>query len=291
MKRVVIGYIFCDRKPGKDEEAFLKEAEKRNIEIVMFNLCKKTTEKEVEKKARRCKIIFNNSAEDYAPEFVKTLEALGKRVIDSSRACYYNEDKWMFFLECKKNKIPTPNTIFLPEDINAAKQELKEFNHWPVILKRVFGTQGEFVDKADNPEQAEKIIEKFWRKGSERAPIIAQELIRSPCYRIMTIDKEIVQTALKKNRGWKSTGVYAKKIEKFRIGKKLKKIVDKISDTVHIKVCGIDLLKRNNKWYVLEVNSAPAFDFFEEEREMLIGKVLDLLLKEVKNHHHVKHHQ
>ncbi|VVB78056.1 Coenzyme gamma-F420-2:alpha-L-glutamate ligase [uncultured archaeon] len=281
MKRVVMGYIFCDRKPGKDEEIFLREAEKRNIDLVMFNLCKKFNEKEIEKKAKKCKIIFNNSAEDYAPEFVKTLEELGKKVVDSSRASYYNEDKWMFYLECEKNKIPTPKTILLPEDLNAAKQELREFGHWPVILKRIFGTQGEFVDKAESPEHAEKIIEKFWKKGSERAPIIAQELIRSPCYRITTIDKKIVQTALKTSNGWKSTGVYAKKIKRFRVGKKLEKMVNKILDTVHIKVCGIDLLKKNNKWYVLEVNSTPAFDFFEEEREMLIGKVLDLLLKEV----------
>jgi len=32
----------------------------------------------------------------------------------------------------------------------------------------------------------------------------------------------------------------------------------------------------------LEVNSTPAFDFFENEREMLIGKVLDFLKKQVK---------
>lgn len=285
MKKVAIGYIFCERNPGKDEKAFLKEAKKRNIQLVMFNLCKKINEKELERKARKCKIIFNNSAEDYAPEFVKTLEEFGKKVVDSSITCYHNEDKWMFFLECKKHKILSPETILLPEDINVAKQELKEFNHWPVVLKRVFGTQGEFVDKADNMDQVEKIIEKFWRKGSERAPIIAQELIRSPCYRVTVIGNEIIQTALKTNRGWKSTGVYAKKIKRFRISKKLRKIIEKVLEKVHIKVCGIDLLKKNNEWYVLEVNSAPAFDFFEEEREMLIGKVLDLLLKEIRNHH------
>ncbi len=288
MKKVVMGYIFCERSPGKDEEIFLKEAKKRNIELVMFNICKKFNEKELEKKAKRCKIIFNNSAEDYAPEFVKTMEELGKKVIDSSRACYYHEDKWMFFLDCKKNKIPTPETILLSEDINAAKEELKEFGRWPVILKRVFGTQGEFVDKADNIEQTERIIEKFWRKGSEKAPIIAQEFIRSNCYRVMVIDKKIVQTALKSNRGWKSTGVYAKKIKRFRVGKKLEKIINKVVEAVHIKVCGIDLLKKNNKWYVLEVNSAPAFDFFEKEREKLIGMVLDLLLKEINEHAHIE---
>ena len=38
------------------------------------------------------------------------------------------------------------------------------------------------------------------------------------------------------------------------------------------------------EWVVLEVNSEPAFDFIETEREKLIGTVLEFLKKEaVKN--------
>jgi ribosomal protein S6--L-glutamate ligase len=282
MKSKVIGYIFCERNLGKDEKFFLKEAKKRNINLIMFNLLKKMNQKDIERKAKKCKIIFNNSAEEFAPEFSKTLEELGKKVVDSSKAYYYTEDKWLFYLECKKHKILCPQTILLSENIHIAKEELKDFNHWPVILKRIYGTQGEFVDKANNLEQAEKIIEKFWKKGSERLPIIAQECIISPCYRVTVIGNEIVQTALKKHRGWKATGVYAKITKKFRISKKLRKLINQVTNVIDIKVCGIDLLKKNNKWYVLEVNSTPAFDFFEDERQMLIGKVLDLLEKEIK---------
>ena len=131
----------------------------------------------------------------------------------------------MFSLECYKHKIPSPQTILLSENIQIAKEELEAFRHWPVVLKRIYGTQGEYVAKADNLEQAEKIMEKFWKKGSDRIPIIAQEFIKSPCYRVTVIGKEIVQTFVKNNKGWKKTGVYAKKEKRFRVSKKLRKII------------------------------------------------------------------
>ncbi len=282
MKKLVLGYIFYERNLGKDEDAFIKLAKKKNIKLVMFNVSKNIDESEIEKKAKKCDIILNNSAEEFAIEIVKTIEELGKKVIDSSRVYYFIEDKWMFFLMCKKHNIPCPETILLSENIPTAKKELENFKRWPVILKRIEGTQGNYVEKAENVNQAEKIIEKFWKKGNERIPIIAQEFIKSPSYRVTLLNKEVIQTAIKENKGWKCTGVYGKKFRKFEIDKKLKKILNKLFNAIDIKVCGIDLLKKNNKWMVLEANSTPAFDFFEDEREILIGKVLDFLKTQVK---------
>lgn len=282
MKKKVIGYIFCNRKNGKDEKAFLKIAKKKNIELVLFNISKDYNEDEVEEKAKKCDIIFNNSAEGFAIEFVKTLEELGKKVIDSSKTYYFVEDKWMFYLECKKNNIPVPDTILLSENINLARKDLVNFAHWPVILKRIEGTCGEYVELANNLAQAEKIIKKFWKKGSEKLPVIAQEFVKSYSYRITTIGNEIVQTAIKENHNWKCTGVYEKRCKRFKVDKELEKIIKKLLKVIKINVCGIDLIKRDNQWLVLEVNAVPALDFFSSEREKLAEKILDLLVKKIK---------
>lgn len=277
---IKIGYIFCEKKLGKDELAFLRIAKQRNVDLIMFNISKYFDDNALKKRAKLCKVIFNNSAEDFAVEYTKMLEEMGKKVIDSSKAFYYTEDKWMFYLKCKKNNIPTPKTILLPENITIAKNRLKKFNHWPVILKRIAGTMGEYVAKADNMDEAVDIMEKFWKKGSDRIPIIAQQFIKSKSYRITLIDGEIVQTATKDNKGWKSTGVYQKEHHKFRVGSRLKKIAEKTALMSGIKVCGIDLMRKGTKWFVVEVNSQPSLDFFPDEREKLIEKVFDLLIKE-----------
>ena len=280
MKKRAIGYLFWDdEKSNKDLKAFKKEAKKKNIELVLFNLMKEINEEEIEAKAKKCDVVYNNSGEEFAIEFVKTLEELGKKVIEPSKSYYYTEDKWMSFLKCKEHKIPTPKTILLSENINLAKKELREFNSWPVILKRIEGSNGQYVEKANDINQAEEIIKKFWKKESERLAIIAQEFISSPSYRIMLIDGKVVQTAIKDGTNWKHTGNSKKRFQKIKIDEPLKKLIDKVANTMKIQICGIDLLKRNNDWLILEVNSNPGLDFFETAREKLAGEILDFLIK------------
>jgi RimK family alpha-L-glutamate ligase len=284
MKNPVIGIIYSGRGYGVDEKIFIKLAKSKKIDLMLINISKELDEEELIKKTENCDVIYNTSAEDFSVEIVKTLEEAGRRVFDSSKAYYYTEDKWMFYLKCKEHGIPVPSTILLSENLNSAKKELKSFGRWPVILKRVCGTMGEFVEKADDIEHAEYIIKKFWKKGSEKAPIIAQELILSPSYRVTLIGNEIVQTALKENKSsWKATGVYAKRFKKFKVDKELEKIIKKLMKVIKIAVCGVDLLKKEGKWILLEVNSEPDFGFFENEREKLIKKALEFLIKQSKN--------
>ena len=285
MRRIIIGYLCSDKKLGKDEKIFLKLAKKKKIRLEFFNISKEFREEELEDKIKKCDLFFNSTAEDFAVEFSKMIEELGKVVIDSPEEYFRAEDKWVFFLKCQQHKIPTPETILLSESKKIARKELKKFKRWPVVLKRVWGTMGEYVEKADDIQQAMKVIKKFWKKGSEKMPIIAQEFINSPSYRVTVIGNKIVQTAIKQNNGWKATGVYAKNFKKFKIDPKLEKIVKKIVRISRIKICGIDLFKKNGKWLVLEVNSQPSFDFFEDEREMLIDKALNLLKKEAREIH------
>jgi len=278
MKNVTIGYLFTGDL-SKDEKIFLEEAKKKNVELVLLNLSRDSDEKRIEELIKSFDLVYNATAEDYVIEIVKTIEGMGKKVVDSSKAYYYIEDKWLFFLKCKENNIPTPETILLSENETIAKKELKEFGRWPVVLKRVVGTMGEYVEKADNISEAIGVINKFWKKGGKNFPVVAQEFIHSPSYRVTVIDGEIVQTALKENKGWKATGVYAKKFKKFEVDEKLKKIIDKVVRISGIKICGIDFFKKDGEWIVLEINSEPGFDFFEGERRKLIGKTLNYLVK------------
>jgi len=275
----VIGYIYNGKELGADEILFKNIAKKKNIEPVLISTTEWSDEKILKEKIKSCDILYNSSAEDFAIETEKTIEEFGKKIIDPSSTYYYSEDKWIFFLKCLAHKIATPQSILLSENISLSKKSLKEFNHWPVILKRVSGTMGQFVEKADNLEEAGKIMKKLWEKGSEKLPIIAQEYIPSPSYRVTIFGDKIVQTAIKNNNGWKSTGVYAKKIKRFPVDEELKKIINKITKFVKINVCGIDFLKKDDKWIALEVNSTPAFDFFECERRKMVNELVDLLVK------------
>ena len=280
MRKLVIGYLFAGPTLGDDEYAFKRLAKKHKTDLVLFDIFNEPSYNELKDTISQCDIFFNNSAEEFSFEFEKTIEELGKKIIDSSQSYYVSEDKWVFYLMCKDHNIPTPETILLSEKLDIVKKELKEFNHWPVVLKRVSGTMGEFVERAENINESIKILKKFWKKGSQRLPIIAQELISSPCYRVTVINGKIVQSVMKNAKGWKKTGVYEKRNKRFKVDNALKKIISTISSFSGIKVLGIDFLKKDNQWIALEVNSAPAFDFIKNDRDKIINEVITFLKNE-----------
>ncbi|MBS3108071.1 ATP-grasp domain-containing protein [Candidatus Woesearchaeota archaeon] len=276
-KNLVVGFIYTARKLGKEENLFLELAKKKGIDLVMINLYARFDVNAFESKIKQCDIIYNNSAEECVIEPLKTIEELGKKVIDSSKLYYYTEDKWMFYLKCKENKIPTPETILMSNNLTLARAELRKFGKWPVVIKRIYGTNGLFVEKANTMKEALAIMKKFWRQDYNRLPLIAQEYIKSYSYRVTLINQKIVQTAVKVSNSWKCTGVYGRKIEKFHVDKVLRKLVKRVSRATKINICGIDLLKRDGQWVVLEVNSDPGLDFIDEEHEKLVGLVLDFV--------------
>lgn len=282
-KKLVVGLLYVGKKLGKEEKMFLEAAEKKNIDMVMINLSKKFNEEEFEKEIKKCDVVYNNTSEGFVLEPLKTIEELGKRVIDTSRLYYYTEDKWMFYIKCKENKIPTPETILLPSNLTMARAELKEFGKWPVILKRIYGTRGQFVERADTLEEAVAAVKYIWSKDCDKLPIIAQEYIKSFSYRATIINGKIVQTSIKKSNQWKCTGVYSKKnCETFRIDHSLRKLLEKIIKVTKINICGVDLLKRGKDWVVLEVNAEPGLDFIDGEQGTLVEKILDF----IKSYHH-----
>ena len=80
-----IGYIFCQKKPEKEDLLFQKIAKNKNIELVMINICNDFNEEALEELIKKCDIIYNNSAEEFAIELVKTIEELAKKVLSSSK--------------------------------------------------------------------------------------------------------------------------------------------------------------------------------------------------------------
>lgn len=282
MKKKTIGIICCGREPTDEIITFTALAKKKDVKLIIINITDKFNMKSFKSKVKKCDIIYGSVWDDFSIELTKTIEEWGIKIFESSASYYCTEDKWMFYVKCKKHNIPTPDTILLSENISNAKRELKEFGRWPVILKRTIGTRGEYVEKAKGIGEAEVLIRKFWKKGSEKLPIIAQEFIKSSSYRVTVIGNKIIQTALKKNNaGWKCTGVYAKKFEHFKLDKKLERIIKNLMKFLDIKICGIDMLKKDGKWVMLEVNGQPSLDFFEEEREKLAEITLNLLIKSI----------
>ncbi len=279
MPKVTIGFITNSRLPNVEDNKFKRIAKKIGLDFIVFNAAEKMDLKQLEKKAKTCDIILNDETDYISLELAKTLEALGYRVSEVSKTFYYTEDKWLQYLKCVKHKIPVPKTILLSTDFISIKKELKDFNQFPVVLKRIEGFRGFFVDKANNIKDAVKIIRDFWKKGEDKFPIIAQEFVRSYSYRVLTIDERVVQTAIKKSDNWKATGSGAFRFWKFKVDSELRQILKKLKKITDIAICGYDFAKNNGRWVLIEINAAPSYKFFDNEFGLMIEKVLRYLKK------------
>lgn len=280
MKKTTIGFITNSRLL-LDEEAnrFKAVAEKMGIGLVLFNSADKMSLQDLEARAKECDIVYNDEGEYIAMELAKTLETLGARVVESSKALIIAEDKWLQYAMCIEHGIPAPKTILLPTDLVSARKEIVDFNQFPVVLKRIEGCRGEFVEKANTPDEAIEVIKKFWVKGDDRYPIIAQEFVDSNSYRVLTIGGKVVQTALKKSTGWKATGCESLSFSKFEIDQELSDMLTKLEPITDIAFCGYDFAKHNGKWVFTEINAFPSYKFFNDEYDLMIEKVLEHLRK------------
>lgn len=281
MKKTTIGFITNSRLlTEKEADRFKRVAEKMDIDLVFFNSADKMDLTDLKTRAKECDIIYNDDGEFITIELAKTLEALaGKIVVEPTKTFYYTEDKWLQYVMCVKHGIPAPKTILLPSDLVSARKEIVDFNHFPVIIKRIEGCRGEFVDKANTADEAVEVIKKFWTKGENRFPVLAQEFVDSSSYRVFVIGGEVVQTALKKSNRWKATGVDSASFDKFEIDSEMKAMLDKLTSVTDLTFCGFDFAKHNGQWVFIEINGNPSFDFYENEYDLMVEKVLAHLRK------------
>src|SRR3989344_7697344 len=124
-----IGVIYFQHNHAASDELLIKLLEQK-VNVVRLPLEEQIDFKEIKQKTENCKVIFNNTT--WSPilfeslELSKTLEELGKKVIDSSHSFFYQEDKWMFYLKCLEHRLPTPKTYLVIKETRFNSKLIKD---------------------------------------------------------------------------------------------------------------------------------------------------------------------
>lgn len=274
-KKPCIGFIHYKTYPDIVDDVLVKKMEKK-MEVIKIPFEEQLDLDEINKKTKNCRIIFNSST--YEPvileslELSKTLEAQGKRVINSSRSFFYQEDKWMFYLKCMENNLPTPKTFLISRHYKFYGKQIKTLlKKHPLVLKGVFSNQGNCVEKVDSYNQFLRKIKKI-REKYPSSPIIAQEFIpnNNSSYRVTLINNKVEQAVIKINGSWKQTGDETdESFRRINLDPEIKRMCEKASKALEMELCGLDLINNNGKWYLIEANSCPAMDFIEKDMPRL----------------------
>lgn len=281
-KKYTIGYVYPESDKCLDDKILIKYLKKR-FNVILFPLEKQIDPDQIEKQAKLCKLIINNAViEPYtweAIELSKTLEEFGVKVINSSHSFYYQEDKWMFYLECLEHKIPTPTTYIISKKMNYNKEKIKKLLvEGPIVIKAVFSDKGLCVERAKTFEEFSNKLKKIIDKNPI-SPIIAQKYIEhgSVGYKVFVIGNKAIQCVMMKGKIWELTGT--KNVENFKYfkpDKKLKEICKKVPRAFGMKWCSLDFIKQDDNLYIIEVNGCPSTTLISKNNKDLerISKML-----------------
>jgi len=289
-KKYTIGYVYPESDRSLDDKILVRALKKR-FNVVLFPLEKQIEEKKIEEQAKDCKLILNNAVyEPYtweAIELSKTFEEFGKKVINSSHSFYYQEDKWMFYLECLEHKLPTPLTHLIPKKLNYKKDKIKKMLvEGPIVMKAIFSDKGLSVERAKTFEEFNEKIKKIIDK-TPTSPIIAQKFIEhgNVSYKVTVIGNKAVHGISIKGKTWEQTaGKNKEYCKSFKLNKKLRKLCEKASKAFGMKWCSIDLIKQDNNWYVIEVNGCPSSSIITKDIKKITGILVNYLYQEAKKY-------
>lgn len=158
-----------------------------------------------------------------------------------------------------QHKIPHPKTMqalslkYLP----AIFEKLK----FPIIAKPMFGSQGKGIKKFDTPKEALLFLKKNNRKYfiQEYVPIDGD-------IRIFVVGNKVVagMKRLILPGDFRSNASLGAKATKISVTKPLRNLALQAAKAMDYEIAGVDIIRYNNRYAVLEVNSAPQWKKLKE---------------------------
>jgi len=189
---------------------------------------------------------------------LKIFESNNINVMNTSESIETTVDKSLTSIRLKEANLLTPKTwIFrdIDSSIENTKNLLKKHS---LIYKPLFGSQGENIVKISN-------INDFNKISNDSSIYYIQEFLEtepSHDYRVLVIKSgSSYNTYTMARYGNSYINNYSKggKCVSVKFDKDLIDVAIKAAQTINIPFCGVDIIKSNDKNYIIEVNSIPAW--------------------------------
>lgn len=179
---------------------------------------------------------------------------------------------------------------YIPTFISSSAKEAINYidlnwnGEYPVVCKIMNSSQGKGVEKCDNSKSLAKLFSNNEDPNYEDFRMIQKFIPNNGDYRILVFDNKIISSVKRVTKDAKKD--FRNNMSRGANGfaEDIPHIASKIAlDSVKLlkkDIAGVDLIQdsRNKKWYIMEVNSAPQYQYSQEIYkinfpEMLINKI------------------
>ncbi len=198
----------------------------------------------------------------FASAVIRHLEHLGVFVLNTSESIRLAKDKLATVQTLSVNNLPIPNTILakFSLDLDLIDQQFS----YPVILKKVSGSEGKGIVMCENRAQLQDIAELVKSSGN----VIIQECITESLgkdIRVFVVGGRVIGTMLRTARDGTFKANYSAggSVSLFETTPEIEWLAVESARLMGLEIAGVDLLFDRKSYRICEVNSAPYFDGFE----------------------------
>ena len=209
---------------------------------------------------------------------LKILESMNIRVINDARSIERTVDKLYTSYLLNKNNINTPKT-YVMRGQESASRFINNFHYdSSLIYKPLFGSQGDnirLIKGSDDFAQLDNFTNIYYfQEYLENLP--------NCDYRVLVINnKDDIKYFYMTRYGETFINNFSKGATciKEKLDDEVIKMAIESSRLLKINFCGVDIIKHKDKYYVIEVNSIPAWKGLQEVESMRISDHIAGLLE------------
>ena len=244
-----------------EEKALLEAGKKKNINLQMLD-CKKISldlDKNPENYGtvlQRCVSYYRNLHSTAA------LEGMGVNVINCLNTGIFAGNKLFTHMLLKKQGVPTPfaNIAFSKE----AALESLEKNGYPKVIKPTVGSWGRMIQKLNDTDSAEGIIESREKMYPIYQIHYLEEFVERPPrdIRAIVVGDKVVAAIYRRsgNGSWKTNMALGGIAEECKVSNEMEEICIKAKNAVQGQIVGVDLMESKDKGLVVhEVNNTTEY--------------------------------
>ncbi len=193
------------------------------------------------------------------------LEKKGIRVFNSPDAIRICDSKILTYIALMDSDIPMPQTTILPFKFSNMKYTDFEFENeienYPVIIKEEFGSLGQQINLIYNKEDFHTAVLKSMSR------LLVQEYIEcdGSDIRVFVVGGSAVCAMKRHNeKDFRSNCAGGGSAVPYPLNERLCQIAQKASKIIGLDFCGVDIIEKDGKYYLIEVNSNPLVNNLSE---------------------------
>lgn len=210
---------------------------------------------------------------DKDPYISHMLEKAGYTLFNDATAIEVCDDKIKTLIALSDKGFNLPPTV--PSPLNYAGKEDDfyrevEFLGYPIVIKEVYGSMGNGVHIAKNPQDLTLLRSKLIK-----TPHLYQKFIGlgGRDIRVIVIGGKAIGAMERINdKDFRSNVELGGVGVNYELSEELRKISEEVSKVLNLDYCGVDILVENGKYYISEVNSNAFFKGFEKATGINVAK-------------------